>query len=71
MPNRIVSREAVELVSVEHRCLPGGGLTYRTHTNTGELSKGDLRWRGDGNVYHCPGCGEKLPRNISEVEETP
>ena len=70
MPTRIVSREAVELVSVEHKCLPSGS-TYSAHTNTGELSKGNLRWRSDGNIYYCPSCGDKLPRNISEVEETP
>ena len=67
MPNKIVSRETAELVSVEHHCLPGGGRTYQSHTDTGELRKGELYW-GDGS-YYCTSCGEKLPQNISEVEE--
>ena len=71
MPNKIVSRETVDLIAVEHECVPGYGELYRTHTNTGELSRGDLRWYTLPPLLHYPACDEKLPQNISEVEETP
>ena len=74
MPNKIVSRKVIEEVVVEHTCLSGSGEQYRVHASTGELSKGHLYWSNmspNGDVRHCTRCGEKLPRNISEVEGKP
>ena len=70
MPTRIVSRKVIEEVVVEHKCLLEGGAPYRTHAT----AKGELYWSNmpiSLKECHCYRCAEKLPRNISEVEETP